>query len=147
MFIVFSQTSSFLCALVVQSVSWMFFNIFTLFGMNGTATLIWHHFPLFLLYFEPQPYPLFSPLGRSWALFWPITGTFGDCDSWFSKMWPFYSRFLEHTEQLITIPHQLFHKQRCQKQNKTDKSSTNLSIWWSYSFFPKYFNQYPHTFV
>lgn len=146
-FIVFSQKSSVLCTLVVQSVSWMFFNIFTLFtGMNGTVTPIWHHFPLSFVLWTPAVTFVFIP-GAVLGSVLTNHRNFGDCDAWFSKMSPFYSRFLKHTEQLITIPHQLFLKQRCQKQNKKDKSSTNLPIWWSYSFFLKYFNQYPHTFV
>lgn len=56
---------------------------------------------------------------------------FGDCDVWFSKIPPFYFRFLEHGEQLITIPHQLLLKlPEVSKENtgKIHKSPTNSSL-------------------
>lgn len=143
---------SFLCTLVVQSVSWMFFNNFTPFGINGTVLQVRSDtvFPLCFVRQTPGVSFVFTPAAVLSSVF-TSHRNFGDCGVWFSKISPFYVRFLEHAEQLITIPHQLFLKLPALSKEKYRKKSTNYPLTppsdGVRAYWKEYLNSYLHTFV
>lgn len=115
----------------------VFFNIFTQFGINRMALQVRSDtiFPLSFVRQTPGVSFVFTP-GAVLGSVFTNHRNFGDCDVWFSKISPFYFRFLEHGEQLITIPHQLLLKlPEVSKENteKIHKLPTNSSLWWSCS--------------
>lgn len=147
-FIAFSRKLSFLCTLVVQSVSWMFFNIFTQFGINRTALQVRSDTisPLSFVRQTPGVSFVFTP-GAVLGSVFTNHRTFGDCDVWFF--------------QNFTVLFQVPRARRAADNDSTPAASepsrglkrkyTNCPLTppsdGVAAYLKEYFNSYLHTFV
>lgn len=147
-FIAFSQKLSFLCTLVVQSFSWMFFNIFTQFGINRTALQVRSDtiFPLSFVHQTPGVSFVFTP---------------GLCFYQSQELWGLWRLVFQNFTVLFQVPR----AQRAADNDSTPAASeTSRGLKRKYrkkytnypltppsdgvaAYLKEYFNLYLHTFV
>lgn len=136
-FIAFSQNVSFLCTLVVQSVSWMFFNIFTPFGINRTALQVRSGIVFsFFCTSDPRRKLRFHPWGTS-----------GLCFYHSQELWGLWRLVFQNFTVSFQVPqtHQAADNDSTPAVSETSrglerkiqkeihKLPTNSSLWWSSS--------------